>query len=146
MQTRFAPMISGVTLVATAIALSTAGETHADRVVTVLTGFTSPSGNVGCMIEPSYVRCDILERDWSPPARPADCEFDYGQGIGLTPGQAARFVCAGDTALAGGGPLAYGESISAGALSCTSTPSAMSCRDAQSGRGFSIARQSYDFF
>ncbi|EHB59345.1 hypothetical protein MycrhDRAFT_1781 [Mycolicibacterium rhodesiae JS60] len=146
MQARYAPKIAGATLVAAVIALTGAGEAHADQVVSGLTGFTSPSGNVGCMIEPSYVRCDILERDWSPPPRPAGCEFDYGQGIGLAPGQAARFVCAGDTALGGGAPLAYGESISAGTLSCTSTPSAMSCRDAQSGRGFSIARQSYDFF
>jgi len=46
-------------------------------------GFTSPSGNVGSIINSAYVRCDIFERDWSPPPRPADCEFDYAQGISL---------------------------------------------------------------
>ena len=43
-----------------------------------LVGFTSPSGNIGCFIDVDYVRCDIAQRSWTPPARPADCEFDYG--------------------------------------------------------------------
>jgi hypothetical protein len=51
-------------------------------------GFTSPSGNVGCYLDPSAARCDISERDWSPPPRPADCAFDYGQGINLSAGEA----------------------------------------------------------
>src|SRR5918998_6452226 len=55
------------------------------REVYELTGFRSPSGNVGCFIDPAYVRCDIAEAGWSPPPRPADCEFDYGQGIALEP-------------------------------------------------------------
>jgi hypothetical protein len=50
------------------------------------TGFTAPSGNVGCFIDVDYVRRDIDECEWSPPARPADCELDYRQGIALSPG------------------------------------------------------------
>jgi hypothetical protein len=56
--------------------------------LTDLVGFTSPSGNVGCYLDPSAARCDISERDWSPPPRPADCEYDYGQGINLAAGEA----------------------------------------------------------
>ena len=63
-----------------------------------LTGFISPTDNVACMIEPSRARCDIIDRDWSLPPRPADCELDYGQGITLSAGAPAEFVCAGDTA------------------------------------------------
>ena len=36
-------------------------------------GFTSPSGNIGCMLTDDLLRCDITARDWSPPPRPADC-------------------------------------------------------------------------
>jgi len=49
--------------------------------------FTSPSRNIGCFMDPWTVRCDIRDRNWSPPPRPANCpEFgdygqDYGQGI-----------------------------------------------------------------
>lgn len=130
------------------VALGSPGSAHADLVVDHLTGFTSPSGNIGCMIDVDYVRCDILQHDWSPPPRPADCPSftGYGQGITLSPGSPARFVCAGDTALAGGPPLDYGESVSAGSIQCTSSPSGMTCRDHQGGHGFSIAREGYQIF
>jgi hypothetical protein len=111
-----------------------------------LVGFTSPSGNVGCFIASTTARCDISERDWSPPPRPADCEFDYGQGISLELGGQAAFICAGDTALGGGEPLAYGKSLSAGALVCDSAESGITCRDTATGHGFSIAREAYRLF
>jgi hypothetical protein len=41
----------------------------ADREVFKLTGFTSPSGSIGRYIDPSSVRCDTRERNWSPPPR-----------------------------------------------------------------------------
>jgi uncharacterized protein DUF6636 len=113
---------------------------------TDLVGFTSPSGNVGCIIDSAYVRCDISERDWSPPPRPADCEFDYGQGISLSRGERAAFVCAGDTALGGGEPLDYGQSVSAGLMQCDSAESGITCRDTKTGHGFTIAREEYQVF
>ncbi|MFV9633629.1 DUF6636 domain-containing protein [Mycobacterium neumannii] len=80
----------------------------------------------------------------SPPRR--DCRYDYGQGLVLDAGASPQFVCAGDTALAGGGPLGYGQSTSAGVLRCESARSGMTCRDVETGRGFSISRQGYRFF
>ena len=86
------------------------GETPAaDVEVTKLTGFTSPTGNIGCYIDRSSVRCDIGDRDWEPPAAPQSCKLDYGQGIELRAGGAADFVCAGDTALGAGDLLEYGQ-------------------------------------
>ncbi|MGE2692646.1 DUF6636 domain-containing protein [Mycolicibacterium pulveris] len=111
-----------------------------------LFGFTSPSGNIGCMMDSSQVRCDIRERDWAPPPPPPDCPYNYGQGLILDAGAAPRFVCAGDTALAGGGPLAYGQSTSAGVLRCDSAMSGITCRDTKTGRGFAISREGYRFF
>jgi len=123
------------------------GETPAaDVEVTKLTGFTSPTGNIGCYIDRDSVRCDVGDRDWSPPAAPQSCKLDYGQGIELRAGGAAAFVCAGDTALGGGEVLDYGQSIAAGLLRCESAESGMTCRDVESGRGFSIAKQGYEIF
>lgn len=119
---------------------------EAPEPITELIGFTSPTGNVGCMLDPTFVRCDIAERDWEPPPRPADCEFDYGQGIGMSAGAPPEFVCAGDTALGGGEALAYGASVSAGSLSCDSAESGITCRDADTGRGFTVAREAYQVF
>lgn len=113
-----------------------------------ITGFTSPSGNIGCMLDSSYVRCDIQQRDWSPPPRPADCPSftGYGQGIALSVGQRPQFVCAGDTAYSNSAALGYGDSISAGPLSCASAESGITCRDTRSGHGFMISRQAYQLF
>jgi hypothetical protein len=116
------------------------------ELVDELVDFTSPSGNVGCYIASTTVRCDISERTWSAPPRPVDCEFDYGQGISMSPGGQAGFVCAGDTALGGGKPLAYGQSLSAGTLVCDSAESGITCRDTGTGHGFSIAREAYRLF
>lgn len=117
----------------------------ADVEVTKLTGFTSPTGNIGCIIDRRTVRCDIAERDWQPPTRPAGCseQVDFGQGISLDAGGSPAFVCAGDTALGAGDPLPYGQSIAAGLLRCESEESGMSCRDTETGRGFTISKQSY---
>ncbi len=128
--------------------LALATPAHADRVVDDNTGFTSPSGNIWCMIAPSSARCDIEQRDWSPPPRPAYCPLDtgYGHGIILIPGRPAQIVCAGDTTFNNNGALAYGESITAGVLRCTSMETGMTCRDLQTGHGFTIARQAYQLF
>ncbi|WP_158019202.1 DUF6636 domain-containing protein [Mycobacterium basiliense] len=123
-----------------AVSLFAPGTAKADIV-----GFTSPSGNIGCMIDSSSVRCDVRDRVWSPPPRPADCQstMGYGQGIVLTVGQPARFVCAGDTALGGGPPLAYGDKITKGSLECESKTSGMSCWDFVYGGSFEISRDGY---
>ncbi|WP_234794042.1 DUF6636 domain-containing protein [Mycolicibacterium flavescens] len=124
-----------------AVALGAAPTAHAE-----ITGFTSPSGNIGCVLDVDHVRCDIRERDWAPPPPPADCHLDYGQGIVLQPGRGAWFVCAGDTALAAGAPLAYGRSASAGVLRCDSAESGVTCLDVEDGHGFTISRQGYRLF
>ncbi|MEA2974397.1 MAG: hypothetical protein QOG82_2855 [Actinomycetota bacterium] len=126
---------------------ATTTPTAADRQVTATTGFTSPTGNIGCYISPESVRCDIGDRDWEPPPKPADCDLDYGQGIALAAGGSPRIVCAGDTARARGtDPLPYGQSIQAGSMRCDSSESGMSCRDVETGRGFTISREDYTFF
>lgn len=118
----------------------------ADLEVSELTGFSSPSGNIGCFIDRESVRCDIAERDWEPPPPPSDCELDYGGGVELRAGSTAELVCAGDTALGGGTTLPYGGSIAAGLLRCESSRAGITCRDVESGRGFSIAREAYELF
>ena len=112
-----------------------------------LVGFTSPSGNIGCILADGTVRCDVAERDWAPPPRPSDCpDFtDYGQGITLGNTGRASFVCAGDTALGSGPALPYGQFEAGGGVSCTSEPSGMRCSNSD-GHGFTISRQDYTLF
>jgi hypothetical protein len=133
---------------AVALQVGNAGSAAAGPNVTQITPFTSPSGKIGCQIDPAMVRCDITERTWSAPPRPADCPSvtGYGQGLTLQAGGRARFVCAGDTAMTQGNPLAYGDWITAGVLRCDSAESGITCRDVGTGHGFTVARQSYNLF
>jgi len=112
-----------------------------------LQSFTSPSGNIGCIMDAQYLRCDIEERDWSPPPRPTDCPSftGYGQGIGLDPHGPPAFVCAGDTTLHAGPALDYGKTQRAGGFTCGSDEAGMRCANAD-GHGFRLSRQSYDIF
>jgi hypothetical protein len=115
------------------------------REVSELTSFSSPSGNIGCYIAPTNVRCDIAERNWSPPPKAASCPemVSWGQGLQLDVGKPAGFVCAGDTALTNGSPLAYGDKIVSGSIECTSTTDGMSCWDFVYGGSFDISREAY---
>ncbi|WP_234706095.1 DUF6636 domain-containing protein [Mycolicibacterium setense] len=117
-----------------------------NRQVTELTGFTSPSGNVGCYLDASMARCDIRDRSWAPPLRPASCEFAYGHGVTLSPGRPAAFVCAGDTTLGAGAELGYGDSITAGTLRCESADTGITCRDTKTRHGFVLSREAYQLF
>jgi hypothetical protein len=114
-----------------------------DREVSAYTGFISPTGNVSCAIDVDLARCDIIDRDWAPPPRPADCEFDYGQGIQIAPGEPASFVCAGDTTFGAEDVLSYGEAITAGPLRCESQEAGITCRDVASNHSFMISREAY---
>jgi hypothetical protein len=73
-----------------------------------------------------------------PPRWPftSDCpDFTgHGQGIPLTAGGEADFVCAGDTALTSWPALAYASAITAGSLLRESTPSDIDCRNRQDAR------------
>jgi hypothetical protein len=100
------------------------------------------------MIDGGTVRCDIVKRGWSPPARPSSCpdEVDFGQGIEVAESGAARFVCAGDTVREPSAPtLAYGDGDRLGGLSCVSEEDGLTCR-ARDGHGFFLSIQSYRLF
>jgi hypothetical protein len=119
----------------------------ADVEVDESAAFVTPTENIQCFIDKTSVRCDIVERDWEPPKAPADCELDYGQGVALSAGGSADLVCAGDTVIGSGGQvLDYGQAISAGLLRCESAESGVTCRDVETGRGFTLSRESYELF
>ncbi|KKC00556.1 hypothetical protein WR43_04520 [Mycolicibacter arupensis] len=110
--------------------------------------FVSPSGNIACLVGPDWVRCDIQERDWSPPPRPSDCysQTGYGQGIQIEAHGKAEFVCAGDTTFGGDArTLNYGERDSSTTHLCTSEKSGIRCEN-RDDHGFVISRESYELF
>lgn len=101
------------------------------------------------MLIAGIARCDIVQRSWSPPPRPAGCPdiVDFGQGIEVAASGPARFVCAGDTSRDPTAPaLAYGTRSLYGAFSCVSRTSGITCSSTTSGHGFTMSRGGYTLF
>lgn len=114
-----------------------------------LSTFRSPSSNIGCIIFSGGVRCDIKQRNWSPPPRPASCPdvVDFGQGLAVNPSGRGRFVCAGDTALnPQAAALPYGRDATVGAVTCASRTDGITCTETRTGHGFFISVQGYRIF
>lgn len=110
--------------------------------------FETPSHNIGCYIDSRSVRCDIRQRDWSPPPEPQSCikfGVDWGQGISIA-SHGAGFVCAGDTTLGGPGLLGYGHSSRRGPIYCASRATGITCGNSDTGHGFFMARARYRLF
>lgn len=108
--------------------------------------FSSPSGNISCLIatdtEPQ-VRCDLAE---STIPKNHDCHGtgDWGVSVTLVAGQKAEMRCISDTVMQPGIPaLAYGQQTKVGDITCKSAEDGMHCSD-PSGHGFRLAKASYD--
>jgi hypothetical protein len=105
------------------------------------TFFHSPSGNIRCVIDrTSVTRCDITNRDWSPPPKPQSCEFDWGNSLAIGCRGRGHFICVSD-AVDRGRSLDYGQSIRRGRFRCRSRVSGMRCVNLRSGHGFALSRQ-----
>ena len=111
--------------------------------------FMTPSQNIGCYLSAKNVRCDIRERDWSPPPEPKYCikfGVDWGQGIGVGQHKKAEFVCAGDTTLGGPGLLGYGQTAQRPPFICLSTQAGIACENSDTDHGFFLARERYKIY
>ena len=109
--------------------------------------FSSPSRNINCNIGAGsaefadFVRCDTYEYTYTPPPKPADCEFEWGVAIGTE-----GFLCVSD-ATNPGCELPYGSNLTFGSITCVSREDGVTCVDeSQGGRGFRVARASYELF
>lgn len=132
-------------------------------VVTGITEFASPSGNVLCSLGDQGATCTADAVSFTAPPDPG-CDGQWGHTITLSPSAAATFVCKQD-AFAGTDPkpswwmpgtdstvaalgwasapaLGYGHRLRNGATTCeVKQSSGVTCTNG--GHGFSLARQSY---
>lgn len=108
--------------------------------------FQSPSGNIYCLLGSDGVACDISDHTYQVPPGPLCAQhISWGDRFSLTPGKPAAMECHGDTLrLPGEQTLNYGQTISAGTITCDSEPSGMKCTDSGTGHYFRVSRDSYD--
>lgn len=115
--------------------------------------FTTPSGNISCQMSDTSAtsdgdaRCDVAQRSWQAPPKPADCAGDYGAGATVSGAEKAQLTCATDTVA---DPdlevLQYGQAVSYGGVVCDSQETGVRCVNRATGHGFRVARASYDLF
>ena len=114
---------------------------HAD-----IENFQSPSGNIFCILDSNGAACDVRDHAYQLP-RPPECAqmLAWGDRFTLDVGKPAAITCHGDTLqVPGESTLNYGQTQSAGTLSCQSQPSGIKCTDSKTGHYFRAARDSYD--
>ena len=115
--------------------------------------FTTPSRNISCQMTDTSaasdgdVRCDVAERGWQIPPKPADCTGAYGTGAVVSGAGKAQLTCATDTVADPGlQVLQYGQAVSFGGVVCDSQETGVRCVNRATGHGFRVARASYDLF
>ncbi len=124
----------------------TAGPTTADAGDVVdLTGvdwtFRLPSGNIGCAITEDGVTCGIGSFEYEPPAL-AGCDGRTGVAFRLDAAGAQPLCTTGEVGFGEARELPYGESITAGEFTCTSSEVGVACRNAL-GQELTLRRASY---
>ena len=108
--------------------------------------FRTPSRNIVCGLSPDTVRCDIIRKTWTPPPKPATCEFDWANGLYIDAGETG-ITCAGDTVIGEAGQtLEYGNGLRSGTVMCDSESIGITCTDEKTGHGFKLASAAYELF
>ncbi|MCV7195922.1 DUF6636 domain-containing protein [Mycobacterium angelicum] len=128
----------GAATVAAAVAFPPSA--HADP-----QNFQSPSGNIYCTLDSMGAACDISEYNYQPPP-PPECgkHLAWGSRFTLSAGAAGAIACHGDTLRIPGEPtLNYGQTASAGTITCVSEMSGMKCTDSSSGHFFRVSKDAY---
>jgi hypothetical protein len=123
----------------------------AEATGTTPVSFQTPSGNIGCRVESTSVRCDIFNFDWDPPPVPSSCEVpsSWGHSIELDR-SGSTFLCTTQPLFNEGDDpnfpiLDYGEAVGVGAIACESRERALICV-AKSSRGFRLSVEEIKLF
>ncbi len=114
-----------------------------------LIGFQSPSKNIHCAgftdASGTILRCDILQNNAKIPARPKDCDLDFGNAFNMTlKGKSVR-LCHGDTVADAYPVLQYGTTWKWAGFVCTSSTLGVRCVNL-SGHGWKISKSAQTLF
>jgi hypothetical protein len=126
---------------------TSAPSTTIDLSAKSLTGITSPSGRIACLLtdDPATVRCDVQGAHWNVQT-PANCQLAYGDSAEVGAGR-ANLSCHGDTVFGvpGAVTVPYGHSARYHDIVCASRSSGITCSNA-AGHGFMVSREAYRLF
>jgi hypothetical protein len=111
----------------------------------------TPSGNIECnLVKTVGVVCNASKHEWTLPPKPASCEFEWTDAVGLGPTGRPRFWCSSNAAIYDGPywprfTFPYGTSVSGGGITCVSRVSGVTCTN-RDKHGLFLSRQRVTFF
>lgn len=115
-------------------------------VVQAQQSFRTPSNNVSCAVYEKVLRCDLRENTATLPARPKDCELDWGNFFAMKIKGASMRACAGDTVWEAKAPiLDYGKTWEQQGFRCLSDTSGLTCTN-QDQRGWKLKKSEQKLF
>jgi len=109
--------------------------------------FSSPSGNIVCVLGDAYATCGITEHDWTLPEQ--DCgEVSWvPEYIGVSDRGVEKGMCVGGIeAPVEARVLPYGSSLTVNGIACTSAESGVTCTHVATGQGFRLSRSAVESF
>jgi hypothetical protein len=92
-------------------------------------GFKTPPKNVYCVLEESWLRCDMKQATRPTPARPPGCSLEWGDAFVIEPDSRLGYrLCHGDTVADDALPaLSYGSTWNQGGYSCRAEQTGLTC-------------------
>ncbi|QAY70467.1 hypothetical protein [Xylanimonas protaetiae] len=129
----------------TAVSRSTTSPEPSAAPAQVLAEFASPTGNIVCQITTDAATCSIATLNQQPaPVEGCDGTVGYRVTMAAETGEVTLPCVPADQqpqpAAPGAQVLAYDQTITQGTFTCTSANTGMSCKDDQTGKGFSIKK------
>lgn len=120
--------------------------------------FVTPSGNIACIMDPDVTEwypatfsttCQLKEHSWNADPRPDTSICPEGQSwaeafVALMKEGVSGGICTGDSPVSGARQiLQYGQSITTGSITCSSSEAGVNCQDTALGNGFAVSRESF---
>lgn len=110
-----------------------------------LSALVSPSGNIRCTLSGDDVSCSLeehfLENDTG-----GECTEDAPFAVRVGAEGEPQLDCGQSVASGDARELAYGESAKNGNVACASESSGMTCWNTRTGKGFTVAKDTYETF
>jgi hypothetical protein len=110
-----------------------------------LGSFRTTSNNIHCLAyrdsrnSSAELQCELIAVSATIPAKPKDCDLDWGHRFLLTERGRAERVCYGDTIVGKSKILGYGQTWRVAGFTCDSSTVRLRCTN-RSGRGFELSR------
>lgn len=110
-----------------------------------MNALVSPSGNIHCTLEGDDVACSMADHSLENNTD-GQCSNDEPFAVRVGTDGDPRLDCGQSLASDSTQELGYGDSAKSGNVACTSEESGMTCWNTRTGKGFTVARDTYETF